>query len=78
MFWFVDPEACGILAPRSGIEPAPPALEGKVLTIGLPGKFQDVQFQKLTLAAECQAEAVTGDWVRGFESSQRSCCSKTG
>ena len=31
-------EACGILAPRPGIEPAPPALEGEVLTTGLPGK----------------------------------------
>ena len=31
-------EACGILAPRPGIEPAPPALEGEASTIGLPGK----------------------------------------
>ena len=28
----------GILAPQPGIEPAPPALEGKVLTTGLPRK----------------------------------------
>ena len=31
-------EACGILAPRPGIEPASPALEGEVLTTGLPEK----------------------------------------
>ena len=38
MFWFFGPEACGILAPRPEIEPTPPALEGKVLTTGPPGK----------------------------------------
>ena len=38
MFWFFGREACGILAPRPGIKPALPALEGKVLTTGLPGK----------------------------------------
>ena len=38
MFWFFDPEACGSLAPQPGIEPASPALEGKVLTTGPPGK----------------------------------------
>ena len=38
MFWFLGREACGILAPRPGIEPAPPALEGQVLTTGPPGK----------------------------------------
>ena len=38
MFWFFGHEACGILAPRPGIEPAPPALEGEVLTTGPAGK----------------------------------------
>ena len=44
MFWFFGHEVCGILAPRPGIEPvppaleAPPALEGEVLTTGLPGQ----------------------------------------
>ena len=38
MFWFSDPKACGILAPQSGIEPAPSALGGEVLTTGSPGK----------------------------------------
>ena len=36
--FFSGPEACGILAPQPGIEPAPPALEGKILTTGPPGK----------------------------------------
>ena len=31
--------ACGILVPWPGIEPAPPALEGRVLTTELLGKF---------------------------------------
>jgi len=37
--FYVGHEACGIIAPQPGIEPAPPALEGKVLTTGPPGKF---------------------------------------
>ena len=36
MFWFFGHEACGILAPQPGFDPAPPALEGEVLTTGLP------------------------------------------
>ena len=35
---FSIPEACGILVPGSGFEPALPALEGKVLAVGPPGK----------------------------------------
>ena len=31
MFWFLVCEACGILAPKPGIEPAPPALEAQSL-----------------------------------------------
>ena len=38
MFWFFGPKACGILVPWPGIKPAPPALEGDVLTTGPPGK----------------------------------------
>ena len=38
MFWFFDCMACGIIAPQPGIEPSSPALEGKVLTTGPPGK----------------------------------------
>ena len=38
MFWFFGHEACGILAPKPGIEPLLPTLEGKVSTTGPPGK----------------------------------------
>ena len=38
MSWFFGCEAYGILASQPGIKPIPPALEGKVLTTGLPGK----------------------------------------
>ena len=37
-FFFFGQEACGILAPRARIEPAPPALESEILTPGPPGK----------------------------------------
>ena len=29
MFWFFDPEACGVLTPQLGIKPALSALEAK-------------------------------------------------
>ena len=35
------PTACGILVPQPGIKPEIPALEGRFLTTGPPGKFQD-------------------------------------
>ena len=38
MFCFLGPEAWGTLAAKPGIKPIPPALEGEVLTTGLPGK----------------------------------------
>ena len=38
MFWFFGHEACELFAPWSGIEPVPSALEGEVLTAGLPEK----------------------------------------
>ena len=44
VFW---PEACGILAPQPGTEPAPPALEGEVLTTGPPGTSPKDIFKKL-------------------------------
>ena len=40
MFWFFGHEACGILVPQPGIKPESPALKGKGLTTGLPGKSQ--------------------------------------
>ena len=45
VFWFFGREACGILAPRPGIEATPLALEGEVLTTGLPGKSHVMYFE---------------------------------
>ena len=39
MFWFFGSEARGTLVPWPGIERTSPALEGEVLTAGVPGKF---------------------------------------
>ena len=44
MFLFFGHDACGILAPWPGLKPAPPTLEGKVLTTGPPGKSQEYYF----------------------------------
>ena len=38
MFWFFGQEACGILAPRPGMEATPPASEGEISTTGPLGK----------------------------------------
>ena len=43
-FVFFGPEAYGILAPKPGIEPAPSALEGEVLTTRLLGKSLPLSF----------------------------------
>ena len=40
MFWSFGSEACRILAPQPGFKPAPPALEGEVLSTGPSGKSQ--------------------------------------
>ena len=39
MFGVFGHKACGVLAPRPGIKPTPPALEDGLLTTGPPGKF---------------------------------------
>ena len=44
VFW--PKKACGLLAPRPGIKPAPPALEGEVLSTGPPGKSPLLFFLK--------------------------------
>lgn len=41
---FLDLEACGILAPHPGIEPALPTLEAAVLTTGSPGKSHESDY----------------------------------
>ena len=45
LFYIFGHKACGILAPRPGIKPAPPELEGKVLTTGLPGESHKRSFK---------------------------------
>ena len=44
MFWFLGCEACGILAPQPGVEPAPLALEGEILTSGPVEKSLQLMF----------------------------------
>ena len=44
LLWFFGHKAYGILAPRPGMEPLFPALEGEVLTAGAPGKSQGSGF----------------------------------
>ena len=39
MFWFFSLKVCETLVYLSEVKPTPPALEGKVLTTGSPGKF---------------------------------------
>ena len=46
-FFFFGQEACGILHPWPGIEPASFALEVKVLTTGPPGKSLNFNKKKL-------------------------------
>ena len=43
LFWFFGHEACGIFAPRPGMEPSSPALLGEVSPTGPPGKFPQPQ-----------------------------------
>ena len=51
-FWFFGYKACGILTPWPGIEPAPPALEGKVLTTGPPGSLYIITLSEKEEAEE--------------------------
>ena len=46
------PAACGILVPCPGIEPPSPALEGRFLTSGPPGKSQGYGFKSTGSAQE--------------------------
>ena len=39
MFWFFGHKKCGMLVPQPGIQPAPSALESKVLSTEPPGNF---------------------------------------
>ena len=60
MFWFFGCEACGILAPPPRIEPAPPALEGEVLTTGQPGNSPQEPFLNLKPKVQHEMQVKTG------------------
>ena len=49
MSWCCGCKACGILAPWPGIEPAPFALEGEVLTTGPPGRSPQTIFNLIVI-----------------------------
>ena len=53
MFWFSDSETYGILAPHSGIEPTPPALESQVLATGPPGKSLSIILEGNVFYSQC-------------------------
>ena len=57
MSWFFGHEARGILASQPGIKPAPPALEGEILTTEPPEKFQ---FYNVILKLKSQTIATLG------------------
>ena len=57
--WFFDHEACEILALQPGIEPTPPALDGKVLTTGSPWKSL---FVSLTLKHVSFRQQIVGSF----------------
>ena len=67
MSWFSSHKACGILAPRPGIKPAPSALEGKVSTTGPPGKFLILTLESL-VDAESQLTSHIPTCVLGYPS----------
>ena len=60
MSCFFGPGACEILAPWPGIEPAPPALEGELLTTGLPGKSLKDIFLTLAGVLGPRAQIIQG------------------
>ena len=60
MFWCFGCEACGILASLPGIEPAPAALEGEVLTAEQPGKPPLCVLESSGLAWQPEQTRVSG------------------
>ena len=68
MFWFLDHEACGILAPQPGLEPAPPALESRFLTTGPPGK----SLEETIRVDEYVHSIACGDGLTGKEKKKKS------
>ena len=61
MFCFFGPKACGILALRPGIEPAPPALEGEILTTGPLGQSWEAVFLSRDLSGAMHWPGGCGD-----------------
>ena len=63
MLWFSGHKACGILAPRPGIKPAPFALEGEVFTTVLPEKSRHKHFKISILGGlDCSWDDTTAPW----------------
>ena len=66
MFWFLGPEACGILSPRPGIEPESSALEGEVLTTEQLEKSHGLSLKSTSgWRAETEEEKGWGDITEG-------------
>ena len=72
MFWFFGHKTYGISVSRPGIEPTTPALEGKILITGPPGKSLGQHFyccicweQFITLELEWSwiGKAELGVWI---------------
>ena len=61
--WCFGPDACGVLAPWPGIEPSPPALQGKVLTTGLPENTQGLFIFK----ASCRRVSASKIAIQSFQ-----------
>ena len=66
MFWFFGCEACGVLAPKPEIVPAHPALEGKVLATGPPGKSPHLFIRDTHAVASVHKQCVR-HWVNRNE-----------
>ena len=63
MFCFFSHKACGILAPRPGIEPTPHALEGDVPTTGPPGKSPKSMLNITLERASQNTEMLLWSWL---------------
>ena len=66
MFWFIGHDACEILIPLPGTEPTCPALEGEVLTTGLPGKSLFLLFKSHSPRLEMPAFLLSVGALSGF------------